>query len=139
MRLTHRHIEVFRAVMLAGQVTRAAEVLHTSQPTVSRELARMEQVLGYALFERDKGRMPHRAGDGLAGGGGGQLRGPGAHCRLRGQPAPVHAGRLQLACACSRWPRRRCRRPWPQLCGHRRKNKTNDRNTSANDNTQNTI
>lgn len=57
MRLTHRHIEVFRAVMLAGQVTRAAEVLHTSQPTVSRELARMEQVLGYALFERDKGRM----------------------------------------------------------------------------------
>jgi DNA-binding transcriptional LysR family regulator len=57
MRLTHRHIEVFRAVMLAGQVTRAAAMLHTSQPTISRELARLEQVLGYALFERDKGRM----------------------------------------------------------------------------------
>lgn len=57
MRLTHRHIEVFRTVMLAGQVTRAAELLHTSQPTVSRELARLEQLLGYPLFERDKGRM----------------------------------------------------------------------------------
>lgn len=57
MNLTHRHVEVFRAVMVAGQVTRAAEVLHTSQPTISRELARMEQVLGYALFDRVKGRM----------------------------------------------------------------------------------
>lgn len=57
MRLTHRHIEVFRTVMLTGQVTRTAELLHTSQPTVSRELARMEQLLGYSLFERQKGRM----------------------------------------------------------------------------------
>jgi DNA-binding transcriptional LysR family regulator len=57
MRLTHRHIEVFRTVMLAGQVTRAAELLHTSQPTVSRELARLEQLVGYPLFERDRGRM----------------------------------------------------------------------------------
>ena len=56
-RLTHRQIEVFRAVMLVGQVTRAAEMLHTSQPTISRELARLEQLLGYALFERAKGRM----------------------------------------------------------------------------------
>lgn len=57
MQLTHRQIEVFRAVMVAGHVTRAAEVLHTSQPTVSRELARLEQVLGIALFERVKGRL----------------------------------------------------------------------------------
>ncbi len=57
MTLTHRQIEVFRAVMLAGQVTRAAELLHTSQPTISRELARLEQVLGYALFERTSGRL----------------------------------------------------------------------------------
>lgn len=57
MNLTHRQIEVFRAVMVAGQVTRAAEALHTSQPTVSRELARLEQVLGVALFERIKGRL----------------------------------------------------------------------------------
>jgi DNA-binding transcriptional LysR family regulator len=43
--------------MLCGQVTRAAEWLHTSQPTISRELARLEQVLAYALFERVNGRM----------------------------------------------------------------------------------
>lgn len=57
MKLTHRQIEVFRAVMQAGHVTRAAELLHTSQPTVSREVARLEQVLGLALFDRRKGRL----------------------------------------------------------------------------------
>lgn len=56
-RITHRHIEVFRAVMTAGSVTGAAALLYTSQPTVSRELARMEQLLGYALFERVQGRL----------------------------------------------------------------------------------
>ena len=56
-RITHRHIEVFRAVMTAGSVTGAAALLYTSQPTVSRELARMEQLLGYALFERLQGRL----------------------------------------------------------------------------------
>ena len=56
-RITHRHIEVFRAVMTAGSVTGAAQLLYSSQPTVSRELARMEQVLGYALFERAQGRL----------------------------------------------------------------------------------
>lgn len=55
--LTHRLVEVFRAVMLTGHVTRAAELLHTSQPTVSRELARLEQVLGFVLFERVRGRL----------------------------------------------------------------------------------
>ncbi len=57
MQVTHRHVEVFRAVMTAGGVTGAAALLHTSQPTVSRELARMEQLLGYALFERQRGRL----------------------------------------------------------------------------------
>ncbi|KRC86414.1 HTH-type transcriptional activator CmpR [compost metagenome] len=55
--LTHRHIEVFRAVMIAGSVTKAADLLSTSQPTVSRELARMEQSIGFALFERIAGRL----------------------------------------------------------------------------------
>ncbi len=56
-RLTHRHVEVFRALMTAGGVTAAAQALHTSQPTVSRELARMEQLLRMALFERVRGRL----------------------------------------------------------------------------------
>lgn len=57
MNLTHRHVEVFRALMLSGSVTRAAELLHTSQPTVSRELARLEQVLQMNLFDRVRGRL----------------------------------------------------------------------------------
>jgi DNA-binding transcriptional LysR family regulator len=55
MGITHRHIEVFRAVMQSGSVTGAAGLLHTSQPTVSRELARLEQVLGFSLFDRVRG------------------------------------------------------------------------------------
>ena len=59
-RISHRHIEVFRALMLSGSTTGAAQMLFTSQPTISRELARLEQLLGYALFERAQGRLrPH--------------------------------------------------------------------------------
>ena len=46
-----RHIEIFHAVMTTGNLTEAARMLHTSQPTVSRELARFEKVLGLQLFE----------------------------------------------------------------------------------------
>ena len=56
-RLTHRHVEVFRAVMTSGSVTGAAEALSTSQPTVSRELSRMESLLRLALFDRVRGRL----------------------------------------------------------------------------------
>lgn len=56
-RITHRHIEVFRALMRTGSATGAAQMLFTSQPTVSRELARLEQLLGYALFERSQNRL----------------------------------------------------------------------------------
>ncbi|MGZ0751556.1 LysR family transcriptional regulator [Kluyvera sichuanensis] len=52
-----RHIEIFHAIMTAGNLTEAARLLHTSQPTVSRELARFEQVLGLKLFERSRGRL----------------------------------------------------------------------------------
>jgi DNA-binding transcriptional LysR family regulator len=52
-----RHIEIFHAVMTTGNLTEAAQMLHTSQPTVSRELARFEKVLGLKLFERTRGRL----------------------------------------------------------------------------------
>ncbi|MFV0261532.1 MAG: LysR family transcriptional regulator [Kluyvera sp.] len=52
-----RHIEIFHAIMTAGNLTEAARMLHTSQPTVSRELARFEKVLGLTLFERSRGRL----------------------------------------------------------------------------------
>ena len=34
-----RHMEVFRAVMLTGSISGAAELLHVSQPAVSKALA----------------------------------------------------------------------------------------------------
>lgn len=52
-----RHIEVFHAVYTAGSITRAAEILNCSQPAVSKVLAHAEQQLGYALFERVRGKL----------------------------------------------------------------------------------
>jgi DNA-binding transcriptional LysR family regulator len=52
MPLSLRHVEVFHAIMTFGSVTRAAEFLRTSQPTVSRELKALEDQLGFKLFER---------------------------------------------------------------------------------------
>lgn len=52
-----RQIEVFRAVMIAGSVSEAARMLHVSQPVVSRVLRHAEGGLGFALFERIRGRL----------------------------------------------------------------------------------
>ncbi|WP_232468049.1 LysR substrate-binding domain-containing protein [Bordetella genomosp. 13] len=52
-----RQIEVFRAVMLAGSVSGAAQMLHVSQPAVSRLISYTEQRLGFALFQRLRGRL----------------------------------------------------------------------------------
>lgn len=52
-----RQLEVFRAVMLTGSVSDAARLLHVSVPAVSRLLAHTESRLGFALFERIKGRL----------------------------------------------------------------------------------
>ncbi|RVT83059.1 LysR family transcriptional regulator [Inhella crocodyli] len=57
MPISHRQVEVFRAVMQAGGVTAAAQALHSSQPTLSREIGLMEQRLGYSLFERVGARL----------------------------------------------------------------------------------
>ncbi|WP_417449785.1 LysR family transcriptional regulator [Kordiimonas sp.] len=52
-----RHIEVFHAVYSTGSVSRAAKALHVSQPSVSKVLRHAEDSLGYALFDRVKGKM----------------------------------------------------------------------------------
>lgn len=57
MSITLRHIEVFRAIMTTGSMTGAAAMLHTSQPTISRELARLEYLTQLTLFERAAGRL----------------------------------------------------------------------------------
>ncbi|MBV1775326.1 LysR family transcriptional regulator [Burkholderiaceae bacterium DAT-1] len=63
MPFSWRHVEIFRAVMSSGSTTDAAAMLHTSQPTISRELSRFEKLTGLKLFERIGGRLqPTEAG-----------------------------------------------------------------------------
>ena len=52
-----RHIEVFNAVMLTGSVTGAARLINVTQPAVGRLLQHAELQLGFALFQRNKGRL----------------------------------------------------------------------------------
>ena len=52
-----KQIEYFRAVMEAGTVSGAAELLNVSQPNVSRMLKYTEGRLGMRLFERNRGRL----------------------------------------------------------------------------------
>lgn len=53
--MRHRQVEAFRAVMIGGTVTAAAQRLGISQPSVSRLLSDLEQSLDLTLFERRAG------------------------------------------------------------------------------------
>lgn len=57
MTLNLRQIEIFRAVMTTGSISGASQLLFVSQPAVSRLLSHTEQRVGFALFERIKGRL----------------------------------------------------------------------------------
>ncbi len=52
-----RQIEAFCAVMQSGSVSGAARLLAISPPAVSRMLRHTEDRLGYALFDRQAGRL----------------------------------------------------------------------------------
>src|SRR5687767_3438858 len=52
MALTLRQIDAFRAVMLTGTATEAAQVLGVSQPAISRLVSDFEAELGFKLFDR---------------------------------------------------------------------------------------
>ena len=52
-----RELEIFRAIMLGGSITEAANMLNVSQPAVSIALRHAEDKLGVALFLREKGRI----------------------------------------------------------------------------------
>ncbi|MDH2432362.1 LysR substrate-binding domain-containing protein [Pokkaliibacter sp. MBI-7] len=52
-----RHIEIFQAIMQTGSVSGAAQLLHISQPAVTKALQHAELQLGFALFQRVKGKL----------------------------------------------------------------------------------
>src|SRR5262249_23598721 len=51
-KISSRQVEAFRAVMLAGSMTAAAEFLRITQPAVSRLVQDFEAAVGLLLFER---------------------------------------------------------------------------------------
>lgn len=55
--LNLRQVEAFKAVIENGTVSRAAELLHTSQPALSKLIAHLELDTGLTLFDRLKGRL----------------------------------------------------------------------------------
>jgi len=55
--LNIREIEIFRAVMTEGSVSRAAQRLMISQPAASKYIAQLERRLNLALFARNGGRL----------------------------------------------------------------------------------
>lgn len=52
-----RQIEIFKALIEHGTVSRAAEVLHISQPAASKHIVYLESDTGLKLFDRFKGRL----------------------------------------------------------------------------------
>lgn len=57
MKLNHRQLEAFRALMRTGSVTEAAKRMHITQPATSRLIADLEDTVGFQLFRREKKRL----------------------------------------------------------------------------------
>ena len=57
MAVSFRQLDAFRRVMETGSVTSAAELVHLSQPAVSKLLAALERELGLTLFVRVRQRL----------------------------------------------------------------------------------
>ncbi|WP_186419454.1 LysR substrate-binding domain-containing protein [Bosea sp. CS1GBMeth4] len=55
--MNSRQLETFAAVMKAGTISRAAELLGVTQPGVSRTIAELERSLGFRLFDRIRNRI----------------------------------------------------------------------------------
>jgi hypothetical protein len=55
-----RHIEIFQAIRQTGSVSAAAQLLHVSQPAVTKVLQHAELQLGFPLFLRVRGKLQPR-------------------------------------------------------------------------------
>jgi DNA-binding transcriptional LysR family regulator len=63
--LNPRQVEAFRAVMLTGGITSAAQLMNVTQPAVSRLIRDLQGALGLKLFERRGARL-QPTGEGLS-------------------------------------------------------------------------
>ncbi|EJL27976.1 LysR substrate-binding domain-containing protein [Novosphingobium sp. AP12] len=55
--MNFRQLEIYRALMVGGSASRAAELLRITQPAVSRAISELEHRIGFPLFDRVKGRL----------------------------------------------------------------------------------
>ena len=55
--MNFRILQYFLTVAREGNITRAAELLHITQPTLSRQLMQLEEEMGVQLFERSQHRI----------------------------------------------------------------------------------
>ena len=49
-----RQLKAFRAVCRTGSITRASELIHLSQPALTRQIQDLESFCGCKLFERTR-------------------------------------------------------------------------------------
>ncbi|MDR0808845.1 MAG: LysR family transcriptional regulator [Gemmobacter sp.] len=54
MDFTFRQLEIFRAVVVAGSITKASHRIDLSQPSISQQLAKLEDSLGVQLINRNR-------------------------------------------------------------------------------------
>src|SRR5215471_8172842 len=69
-RLKLHDLHVLMAVVQAGSMNRAAALLHTTQPAISRSIIELERAIGVRLLDRNpRGVEPTRYGRALLDGG----------------------------------------------------------------------
>ena len=52
MRLNYHHLQYFHAIATYGSIAKASSVLHITPQTLSSQLQKLEEQLGYKLFDR---------------------------------------------------------------------------------------
>ena len=54
MDFTLRQLKIFRAVVISGSITKACRKINLSQPSISQQLAKLEETLGVRLINRER-------------------------------------------------------------------------------------
>jgi len=95
--MNYKQLEAFRAVMEAGTVTGASDLLHIAQPSVSAHISNLEHALKIPLFIRRAGRLVPTAEAMLLNEEVGRIvKGMARIRRLAGDIQQLEAGRLMI-------------------------------------------